>query len=65
MRAAGGAGVAASWRAISALARSSALELQPGQLTFIDIRPLTGSTSKANFVPHAQWILTFMVTVWG
>ena len=48
---------------ISAFASSRALALQPGQFTFTGIRPLTGSTSKANFVPHGHWIFTFILRV--
>jgi hypothetical protein len=63
--AAGAAAAAPDCRRIWALASSKALWLQLGQFTFTGIRPFTGSTSKANFVPQGHKILMFMIRAWG
>lgn len=58
----GGAAVCAAASCSAMLAFASAVQsaLHDGHCTGTGIRPFTGSTSKANFVSHAQRILTSM-----
>jgi hypothetical protein len=55
---------AASCSLMIALAASVPSAPQLGQFTRTGIRPLTGSTSNANFVSQPHSTLTFMAWIW-